>query len=355
MRKFALIPIFALILLLPATTSRASRVDRPHAQIVSHGIELTLMVPHAAYPRDALVRVSIVLRNVSHHKIWLEGGGPESPGKSFPQVEVLDDAGVIVYPPALPRYFPPRGPGPFPVPVSRGHQIVEHPYVALRGSYLVATVPVLKNGRFLGSATEVTTPRAHVGLTASDAPQGHPAAPPGGPVTAMIERPSWAHGKLVYEDAALYGGTDFVQHIDWTRGGDVVTAGCSPLQEWDVVAGWPNHSVATFLYTPPSPTPTPVSGPATLTIQGLAPPVYPYRVRVGDTIELHVMGFGPTSYVARGDPTHLALQEATSRGAEPEYFLWRWRAIAPGPAFIDVEQFPTRSISAIPIDIVASR
>lgn len=123
-----------------------------------------------------------------------------------------------------------------------------------------------------------------------------------------------------------------------------------------MVAGWPNHSVATFDYTPPSPTPTPAPAPttATLTMQGLALPVHPYRVRVGDTIELHVAGFGPTSYLAGGDPTHLALQEATSRGAEPEYFLWRWRAIAPGPAFIDVEQFPTRSISAIPIDIGAS-
>ncbi len=48
------------------------------------------------------------------------------------------------------------------------------------------------------------------------------------------------------------------------------------------------------------------------------------------------------------------MEEASSQGAEPESFLWRWRAIVLGPAFIDVEQFPTRSISTIRIDIVAS-
>jgi len=39
---------------------------------VSHGVKLTLIVPRKAYPRDALVQVTIILKNLSHSQMWIE-------------------------------------------------------------------------------------------------------------------------------------------------------------------------------------------------------------------------------------------------------------------------------------------
>src|SRR5579875_3419188 len=75
------------------------------ARSVSRGLRLTLMAPDRAYPRFAVVRLTVRLRNVSHHAIALGAFCT----RYNPFVQVLDGAGTIVYPPAL--HYPPISSG----------------------------------------------------------------------------------------------------------------------------------------------------------------------------------------------------------------------------------------------------
>lgn len=218
--------------------------------ITSHAVRLTLALARDVYPQDALVKVLVTLKNVSSHTVCLEGGGPLLPGSSFPQVEVLSTAGKILFPPALPGWFSLAGPIPSYVPIAPGKGIKEKPYVLLRGPSLRVTVPILKNNRSLVPVSTVTAPPVHIDLTTSDAPQVHILGS-SEKVSARIKQMESVTAKLLYEDAALCGGSKYEQHIGWTRMYSELTAGCSPLQIWHLVVGRLDHSVATVNYVPP--------------------------------------------------------------------------------------------------------
>mgnify|MGYP001159368483 CR=1 FL=1 len=224
-------------------------------QAVSRGVELSLSVPRPGYPDGALIRVAVAVENVSHQTVWLLAGGPQEPGKTFPQVEVLNDAGTVVYPPAFEGYLPPPGPAPVSRPLAPGKRISSQAYVVLRGTHLRAVLDVLTGAQEFNSAARVATRPLTVRLT--------PGNPPlvtltlvGTQVRADIEPLSPVHGPMLFLDAARCPGRGFSQHLVWTRSVKHLSPGCTDPTAWHAVAGWLNQSVATIDYTAPTQPPT---------------------------------------------------------------------------------------------------
>jgi hypothetical protein len=90
MHRLIAFPLVVLLpLLMPAHRSSAASGIRVEA--VMQGIKMTLVVPARTYPRDALIRVSWTLTNVSRRAIYV-GSGLQSPS-----VYVLDSARAEVY------------------------------------------------------------------------------------------------------------------------------------------------------------------------------------------------------------------------------------------------------------------
>jgi hypothetical protein len=102
-----------------------------HRESTAHGIRLTVQVLGTSFPLNALVPVTTTVRNISHRTVWIVDPGPAFPGKSVPQVEVLDH-GTVVYPPALGWYLPLPGPPPTVVPLRSGQHMHVSAYVILR-------------------------------------------------------------------------------------------------------------------------------------------------------------------------------------------------------------------------------
>lgn len=78
----------------------------PRVAVVQAGVELSLSVQGRAYPRNAVIRALLRVRNVTHHAVELGGDCLNGPAR----VEVRDASGTIVYPPAVPILAPPTCP-----------------------------------------------------------------------------------------------------------------------------------------------------------------------------------------------------------------------------------------------------
>jgi len=256
-RRMWLLPLIGISPLLPArhsvaTPMRLTGTRSVTTAITSHGVRLTLTLHRNTYPQDALVRALVSMRNISHHSVWLDGGGPMYSGKSFPQVEVLN-AGTSVFPPAVTGYLPHQGPGPSFIQLAAGKTITDRPFIILRGPMIRATVPVLKGGRSLTTAGNVTTRALTIHLTASDAPQVQLHVSAKGHASATFVSPPPFKGELLYQDATWCSGTTYDQDIEWVTSYVLPRSGCIPTLSWHLVAGWPNHSVVTVNYTRPKP------------------------------------------------------------------------------------------------------
>jgi hypothetical protein len=111
------------------------------------GLRLELTIPRGSYPRDALVRVRAIARNTTRHTIWIETPGPIAPGTYFPQVEVLNGAGLPV-PISLTNYFPYPGPPPDAGTLQPGETVGGAEDIVLRGSWVRLEVTVLRGPEF---------------------------------------------------------------------------------------------------------------------------------------------------------------------------------------------------------------
>jgi hypothetical protein len=107
--------------------------------VTAGGLELTLTVPRRSYPRDALAPVRLSLKNVSRHDVEYQTAPGLVVGYTAPQPEVLDAAGHVVYPPAMP-YFPALpGPAPGMVRLRPGQAMSQSQYIVVRGARIRAS------------------------------------------------------------------------------------------------------------------------------------------------------------------------------------------------------------------------
>jgi len=227
---------------------------------VSHGVKLTLTVPRRNYPRNALIRVSVRLENVSQHWKTISGGGPMC-GSNHPGAAVTTDAGLAVYPPAIPSVFASCGRFLRGTRLPPGGVLHAHPLIILRGNHVMAYARIDNQG------TELVTRQLVLHLVPGVAPQ----------VTftktfflqAAVRPANAGMKKRLY---FLYGyrcpgGGDPADHgiistssgvVTWQsttlshHGAYLFQVGCRDPIEWHVVAGYLNQPVAMIDYPAPS-------------------------------------------------------------------------------------------------------
>jgi hypothetical protein len=229
------------------------------------GLRLTLTIPRRRYPHNALILVRATLRNVSHHDVGYWSPGVALPGVTAPQAEVLNQAGQVIFPPAMP--FMPVLPGPPPTPISLGpgQSVTQRQYVILSGQWLRASqqfLPHLSTRVRRPENTLVTRP-IRLRLYGSPAPGLSLRQTATGPVLNVTSpHPRGQPLVLAYADCgSLF---DFYYSRNWVPSTLHMTPGCSPLHAWHVRLAWLNHPVTGIDYVVPeatqmpNPSPTPV-------------------------------------------------------------------------------------------------
>jgi len=121
----------------PSSTAEASSGSpHLHATVVSHGVEIGLSVKQRVFPRNALIRVTLRLRNLRTTPLMFG---------VWPEVQVLNRAGHVVYRAGYDSYpdvvhlrtFP-SGPigggGGFPSPLRPGQSSVRQIFLLMRGA-----------------------------------------------------------------------------------------------------------------------------------------------------------------------------------------------------------------------------
>lgn len=211
-----------------------------HVVTVEAGVRLTLSLDGQVYPRNALVRATVSLQNVSRHRIVL-GTGCVS---GSPGVEVYAASGAVLYPPAVPDLISPSCGGP-----DRGRPTLEPGQVMRRRLYAILRSPRLAAVAFVGEYnTSIVTPDLTVRLVGGRPPRVVMST--SGPVSARIQAIERVGGRLLAamsyrcKRGLLYsGGTSWVV----VRAIHVAPA-CSRVSEWYLAVGWLNHSVAVVHY-----------------------------------------------------------------------------------------------------------
>jgi len=244
-KRCVIMPLLVVAPFLPGAHAVAATSPGTAVSTTAHGITLTLVVPIRVFPRNALVRFTVRVRNVSHHTV-LTRLGPECIENS-PYIEVLDDSGNAT------SQFPPNAEAPpcpifFGQPLLSGHSVTQHVLAIVNGTSVRAVLPV---GRKLEQ--QVVTPDVTVGLTenATQAVIIHRSI---GAPFAVVARPATAHGPLYVEDSTYCGtataGASLSANLIWHHvKGDHVYSGCAGPQQWHGFAGYLNFPVVSIDYT----------------------------------------------------------------------------------------------------------
>jgi hypothetical protein len=163
-------------LLAPASTHAASVSAAPtpagthptpvyRTQVASHGVKLSLTFPRRVYPRDALVRVSVRLVNVSLRVVLIGRTEAAVCAQQGPGIRVTDSTHRNLYPPAITWLLASCGPPIDPRPLLPGHVMQRKLLAILRGDRIQAVASVgLKS-------IEVTTPPLSMVLVPEPAPR----------------------------------------------------------------------------------------------------------------------------------------------------------------------------------------
>jgi len=218
------------------------------------GVKLMLAVPKRAYPRNALVRVTVRLRNVSSHDIQLYNACPY--GAIW--VQVVNRHGAVVYPPAVRSPVPQTCPPAVATPLSPGRAVQRRVYVIFHAERLqpVVAIPVSPTTPYVvGKAVTVRLTRAkapRVNLTTSTTVQAtiHLGKHGGGRSALYMESELCAGGTLSAPQAtgSATETTTWTKKAPEANGTYVFRPGCPAIQEWHVVVGLPGRRVAFINY-----------------------------------------------------------------------------------------------------------
>jgi hypothetical protein len=266
-RRTFLLAAFSLLLVtalsVPNSRAHAHNLSWAVARTTSHGLRLTLTVPRRRYPRNALIRVTLQVTNVSRHPISIESG------QNFPRSYVLDSSGNDSYDPVTPlgdeSLLDVTGPGPRYEVINRGKTITSPDYLVLRGSEISARVFLGKLGAPAGPM--ITMPPITVTLRDEPAPVVHVSTSPS--LQAVVTPPHPMSGSMFYfeETACATTAGTYETGEGWVATkATVVTpifgdassdpSSCAGTRTWHALVGWLNHPVTYLSYQdPPSTAP----------------------------------------------------------------------------------------------------
>lgn len=243
LRRFGLLLLLTL-LSYPQGTGAAS-VSAVQSETTTHGVKLTLSMPRRSYPRNALVRVTVGLENVSRRAVLVSGNNPAT-------VAVLDTSRQVVYWPDTPfmgqELFGQSMPRRPTIHLPPHHHLTRSFFVILSGPLLQAqtTLGVPGKERDIGGAFVplTLTDEAAPTVAVSDRPTIH----------AAITPPAGAAGPPYFVEQTLCTGKDIYGD---SRGWDVApgdelipgfSADCVSNRKWIAYAGWLNHPVVAISY-----------------------------------------------------------------------------------------------------------
>lgn len=215
-------------------------------------VSLWLTDNKRVYPRDALVPVTVRLRNVSRFpKVWTFACGRENP-----RVQVLNSQGTVRYPPGLALLSPPQCPAagaqPFLAP---GRTFQRQFLVVMRGHLLRAiwNFQTASSSPGANEPTQVTTGQVAVNLVHGPRPVATLHRNP--KVYAVVQAPPGSSGLLRVVDVARCpngssGAANTIQNVSIWRpvAGRVIRPPCANPFEWHALAGWVNEPVVRINY-----------------------------------------------------------------------------------------------------------
>jgi hypothetical protein len=210
-------------------------------------LRITLSVERDTYPANALIETTLTIKNISAHAVSIMSGA------NSPDVRVLSSTGPEVYDPMEPlgdqSLIVPHGPGPRSFRL-RAHGVwISRDDAILRGPTLAAAVMLGDVQNRNAPHSLITHPRVTVTLANEPPPQVRISA---SPLQATLVPPTPESGHLLVftqtscGDYSTGSGWDIADSPTIAPGSN--GAGCHPFI-WHALAGWPNHPVATILYS----------------------------------------------------------------------------------------------------------
>jgi hypothetical protein len=232
--------LFAAAILTGATPSGDAAATR--ALTLADRVQLSLLVPKRVYPENALVRVTVRLKNISGHVLSISRGCLYGPVWA----EVVTRRRAVSYPPALADCAPLSCPAPVWMALHPGQIVQRNVYVILRTRQIRAVTELEVGGYYYGQVAYTRllrgrAPRVSLGTS----PELHADIYPTIPVRGPLHYIEWAKcpGAGGSGPLATYNATRTWQSVRSTRLFASFGTRCGKGFEWHVAAGWVNHPV----------------------------------------------------------------------------------------------------------------
>jgi hypothetical protein len=242
------------------------------ASAVSHGVHISLLIPRQTYPKDALVRFTVTLQNVSHFNRYLQDWPPDWGGRYSPHIVMRTAGGHLVYEEELSSFLAPTpGSSGGNYVLRPGATLTRHIRFVLEAGQVQAVekvfdgytsfssrpgTPTPPRSKWATHQWKVATPFVPLTLTSELAPVVTVSRTGGRVHLVARSRVAVSSSPLFMDSLRCWTGRSTMwtsQHVPWTRArGDrfssPVDHHCPSLQPWHAVIGWPNHRVAFISY-----------------------------------------------------------------------------------------------------------